>query len=53
MKFRNNKNKIDITLYLNNPFICLFKGTFIYGGTLNSDGSYTKTGYPLTNVHGV
>jgi len=28
-------------------------GTFIYAGTLNTDGSYTKTGYPLTNQHGV
>lgn len=28
-------------------------GTFIYAGTLNPDGSYTKTGYPLTNQQGV
>ena len=28
-------------------------GTFIYAGTLNSDGSYTKTGYPLTNIQGM
>ena len=31
----------------------LYEGTFIYAGTLNPDGSYTKTGYPLTDVHGV
>ena len=30
-----------------------YEGTFIYAGTLNPDGSYTKTGYPLTDVHGV
>lgn len=28
-------------------------GTFIYVGTLNNDGTYTKTGYPLTNQRGV
>ena len=28
-------------------------GTFIYAGTLNPDGSYTKTGYPLTNLQGM
>ena len=31
----------------------IISGTFIYAGTLNPDGSYTKTGYPLTNVQGM
>ena len=33
--------------------ISTYLGTFIYAGTLNPDGSYTKTGYPLTNVQGM
>ena len=28
-------------------------GTFIYAGTLKADGSYTRTGYPLTSSQGM
>ena len=28
----------------------VLSGLYVYGGTLNDDGSYTKQGFPLTNA---
>ena len=50
----SDPGKQNTRIYLHkNADPYLYEGTFIYAGTLNPDGSYTKTGYPLTDVHGV
>ena len=44
---------INIIMIITKGKILIVAGTFIYAGTLNPDGSYTKTGYPLTNLQGM